>query len=82
MLNKEQIAAEFSKGQKDGIVGTATVMLKIIDGTDVGQNVLANKELEKIRRIFLEWRGYLIENADKDKKVAAVLQKTKSILES
>ena len=81
MVNKEQLQQEFIKGQKDGIVGTSIAMVKIIDGTDKGQGALANRDLEKIRRVFLSWRDYLIDNMDK-KKVADLLVNTKKIMDS
>lgn len=82
LVTQEQLKAEFVKGQKDGIVGTAVAMIKIIDGSDVGQGTLANKELEKIRRVFLSWRDHLIDNMDKNKKVTDLLVNTKKIMES
>ena len=79
-------SADFTKGQKDGLVGTAIAMIKVIDGTDTGANRLANPELEKIRRVYLSWRDFLIENKDaKDatgKKIEAVLINTRKIMEA
>lgn len=81
MANNDQLQQEFIKGQKDGIVGTGIAMVKIIDGTDKGQGTLSNRDLEKIRRVFLSWRDYLIENMDK-KKVAELLLNSKKIMDS
>lgn len=85
-MNKEILANEFKRGQTDGMVGTAVVMTRIIDGTDKGNGVLANKELEKIRRVFLSWRDCMIENMDKNnatsKKITETLINTKKIMDS
>ncbi len=54
MNTAEQLA--FNRGQKDGLVGTALTMLRIVNNTDKGDQTIANPELEKIRRVFLSWR--------------------------
>jgi hypothetical protein len=85
-MNKKLLAEEFKRGQTDGLVGTAIVMTKIINGTDKGNGVLANKELEKIRRVFLSWRDVMIENMDKNnavsKRLTETLINTKKIMDS
>lgn len=85
-MNKELLLNEFKRGQKDGLVGTAVVMTRIIDGTDKGNGVLANSDLEKIRRVFLSWRDCMIENMDKNnvtsKKITETLINTKKIMDS
>ena len=43
MASQDIIArSKFTEGQKDGIVGTAFAMIKIIDGTDKGKGSLSN----------------------------------------
>lgn len=73
-------AAEFRKGQADGIRGTIGVLTKVIDGTDNGQYAVANKELEKVRRVFLMWRNFIIENKS-NKAAMNVLVETKKIMD-
>ena len=77
--------AEFRKGQTDGITGARTVMTKIIDGTDRGEGRVAGKELEKIRRVFLSWRDFMIENMDKNnalsKKITETLINSKKVMD-
>ena len=82
MKNESYLANthEFKKGQNDGIVGTLHVLTKVIDGTDKGVNALKNRELEKVRRVFLMWRDHIIENR-KDPKALAVLVETKKIMD-
>jgi hypothetical protein len=71
---------EFKRGQIDGITGTLQVLTKVVNGTDKGVNALKNRELEKIRRVFLMWRDHIIENK-KDPKALAVLVETKKIMD-
>jgi hypothetical protein len=77
--------AEFRKGQADGIAGVRTVLTKIIDGTDRGEGRVADKELEKIRRVLLSWRDFMIENMDKNnylsKKITETLINTKKVMD-
>jgi len=77
--------AEFRKGQADGIAGVRTVITKIIDGTDRGEGRVADKELEKIRRVLLSWREFMIENMDKNnylsKKITETLINTKKVMD-
>jgi hypothetical protein len=74
--------ASFKKGQADGVTGTVSVLTKIVDGTDVGQHALANRELEKIRRVFLLWRDHIIENMNKKNESSRqVLLETKKIMD-
>ena len=77
--------AEFRKGQTDGINGARIVMTKIIDGTDRGEGRVADKELEKIRRVFLSWRDFMIENMDKNnalsKKITETLINSKKVMD-
>lgn len=77
--------AEFRKGQVDGIAGARIVMTKIIDGTDRGEGRVADKELEKIRRVFLSWRDFMIENMDKNnalsKKITETLINSKKVMD-
>jgi hypothetical protein len=77
--------AEFRKGQADGIAGARIVMTKIIDGTDRGEGRVADKELEKIRRVFLSWRDFMIENMDKNnalsKKITETLINSKKVMD-
>jgi hypothetical protein len=77
--------AEFRKGQADGIAGVRTVITKIIDGTDRGEGRVADKELEKIRRVLLSWRDFMIENMDKNnylsKKITETLINTKKVMD-
>ena len=77
--------AEFRKGQADGITGARIVMTKIIDGTDRGEGRVADKELEKIRRVFLSWRDFMIENMDKNnalsKKITETLINSKKVMD-
>ena len=77
--------AEFRKGQVDGITGARIVMTKIIDGTDRGEGRVADKELEKIRRVFLSWRDFMIENMDKNnalsKKITETLINSKKVMD-
>jgi hypothetical protein len=77
LLNK----GEFNRGQKDGVKGSITAMTSIIDGTDKGSSALRDRELEKIRRVFLMWREYLIENMKKDEKAKGILVETKKIMD-
>jgi hypothetical protein len=71
----------FKRGQKDGIKGTITVLTRIIDGTDTGKNAVADRELEKIRRVLLMWRDYIVEDRVKNKKALEVLVETKKIMD-
>jgi len=72
----------FKKGQNDGVEGVVTVLTKIIDGTDKGVDALQNRELEKVRRVFLLWRDHIIENMNaKNKASLAVLLETKKIMD-
>lgn len=72
----------FRKGQTDGVAGTVSVLTKIIDGSDKGVNALADRELEKIRRVFLLWRDHIIENMNaKNPASRAVLLETKKIMD-
>jgi len=77
-LNNER---EFKRGQADGITGSITALTRVINGTDKGDNRLANVELEKIRRVFLMWRDHIIENKDKNPKSLNVLIETKKIMD-
>ena len=60
-------------------------MTKIIDGTDRGEGRVADKELEKIRRVFLSWRDFMIENMDKNnalsKKITETLINSKKVMD-
>jgi len=73
--------ADFRKGQADGINGAVTVLTNVINGTDNGQNKLANLELEKVRRVMLLWRDTLIENMNKNKVIHEALSNTKKIMD-
>ena len=77
-LNVER---EFKRGQEDGISGVMTVMTRVINGTDKGNNRVANKNLEKVRRVFLMWRDHIIEAKDKDPKALHILIDTKKIMD-
>jgi len=77
-LNVEK---EFKRGQVDGIDGAIKVMTRVINGTDAGENRVANKELEKIRRVFLMWRDHIIESKDKNPKSLNILIETKKIMD-
>jgi hypothetical protein len=81
-----QNSPDFIQGQKDGLVGTALVMLRIVDGTDKGDKTVANKELEKIRRVFLSWRDFIIETNNtagpRQKRAQEILQESRKIMES
>lgn len=72
----------FKQGQEDGINGAVAVLTKVVDGTDKGVDALANRELEKIRRVFLMWRDHIIENMNNKNSVSAkVLLETKKIMD-
>ena len=74
--------AWFKKGQNDGVEGVVTVLTKIINGTDKGVDALQNRELEKVRRVFLLWRDHIIENMNaKNKASLGVLLETKKIMD-
>ena len=73
--------AQFKQGQADGIAGTLQILTKIIDGTDNGTMGLRDKELEKVRRVFLLWRDHIIESKDKNKKAMDVLIESKKIMD-
>ena len=77
--------AEFRKGQLDGVTGVKNVITKVIDGTDHGEGRVADKELEKIRRVLLSWRDFMIENMDKNnylsKKITDTLVNTKKLMD-
>ena len=72
---------EFKRGQADGISGAISALTRVINGTDKGDNRLADKELEKIRRVFLMWRDHIIESKDKNPKSLNVLVETKKIMD-
>lgn len=72
----------FKKGQVDGVEGVSKALTRIINGTDKGVDALQNRELEKIRRVFLLWRDHIIENMEnKNKTSLAVLLETKKIMD-
>jgi hypothetical protein len=72
----------FKKGQADGVDGTIKAMTSIIDGTDKGINALQNRELEKVRRVFLLWRDHIVENMNaKNQASLNVLLETKKIMD-
>ena len=72
----------FKKGQVDGVEGVVRALTKVIDGTDKGVDALQNRELEKIRRVFLLWRDHIIENMNnKNKQSLAVLIESKKIMD-
>jgi hypothetical protein len=73
--------ALFKKGQADGVQGTCTILTKIVDGTDHGTGRVADKNLEKIRRVLLLWRDHIIESKDKNPKALNVLLETKKIMD-
>jgi len=73
--------AEFRKGQADGIKGAVTVLTSVINGSDKGQNKLADLELEKVRRVMLLWRDTLVENMGKNKVIHEALVSTKKIMD-
>jgi hypothetical protein len=72
---------EFKRGQADGISGAIIALTNVIKGTDKGDKRLADKELEKIRRVFLMWRDYIIEAKDKNPKALDILIETKKIMD-
>lgn len=73
----------FKNGQKDGINGVIAVMTNVIDGTDKGpvNQRLTDKNLEKLRRVFLMWRNHIIESSRKDKTAMSILVETKKIMD-
>jgi hypothetical protein len=74
--------ATFKKGQADGINGTINILTSIINGSDKGVNAVSNRELEKIRRVFLIWRDNIIEKMSAgDKTALNVLIETKKIMD-
>jgi hypothetical protein len=72
---------EFKRGQEDGISGVKTIISRVINGTDNGQNRVADRNLEKSRRVLLMWRDHIIESKDKNPKALAVLVETKKIMD-
>lgn len=73
--------ASFKSGQNDGINGVIGMLSRVIDGTDKGVQPVANKELEKVRRVFLVWRNFIIEQRVSNKKAMDVLLETKKIMD-
>ena len=73
--------AEFKRGQTDGINGTIHALTRIINGNDKGEKALQNRELEKVRRVFLMWRDHIIESRDTNKKAYDILVETKKIMD-
>lgn len=74
-------AAQFKKGQADGVNGTIGVLTNIINGKDVGVHAVSNRELEKIRRVLLMWRDYIIESKVKDRRAMEILVETKKVMD-
>jgi len=74
-------AAQFKKGQADGVNGTIGVLTSIINGTDVGVHAVSNRELEKVRRVLLMWRDYIIESKAKDRRAMEILVETKKVMD-
>lgn len=76
---------DFRNGQADGVRGTVAVLTRVINGTDRGEAPLADKELEKVRRVFLLWRDFMIENMNKNnylsKKITETLVESKKIMD-
>lgn len=74
--------AEFKRGQTDGVNGTIHALTRIINGNDKGEKALQNRELEKIRRVFLMWRDHIIESTkENNKKAYDILVETKKIMD-
>lgn len=84
MINKN--SQDFIQGQKDGLVGTAFVVLKVIDGSDKGDKRVANPELEKMRRVLLSWRDFIVETKDAGgavgKKAQEILVESRKTMEA
>jgi hypothetical protein len=73
--------AEFKRGQQDGVTGVINVMTRVINGTDKGSDALKDRELEKVRRVFLLWRDFIIADMKVNNEAKNVLLETKKIMD-
>lgn len=73
--------AEFKRGQQDGVTGVINVMTRVINGTDKGSDALKDRELEKVRRVFLLWRDFIIADMKVSNEAKNVLLETKKIMD-